>query len=492
MQAPVRPPQEPASGAEAPGPGTRLLRRPGLSGRLLLLTVGFVMLAEVLIYVPSIANFRRNWLNDRIAAARIAALVLDAAPAGAVPRPLQERLLAQVGADMVAVRSGGARRLLAASEVPRGVAHEVDLRTAGGVELVLDAFGSLLWGGDRSIRVVGEGMEGVEFVEIVLDEAPLRAAMLAFSATILLLSLIISGVTAGLVYVSLLRMIVTPVRRLTDHIVAFEQDPEDDRRVIRPSGRRDEIGLAEAALAKMEGALSGELRQKKHLADLGLAVSKINHDLRNMLASAQLFSDRLSALSDPAVQRLAPKLIAALDRAIGFCQATLAYGRAAERPPARRIIRLAPLAEELRDILGLWDDGPVTLVVDIPDDLEIDADPEHLSRVLTNLGRNAVQALEQAGADGAPGAARILGVAARREPGGVTITVSDNGPGIPPQVRERLFQAFQGSTRPGGTGLGLAIAAELVRAHGGSIVLLPDGPGARFRITLPDSTAPPA
>ncbi|MCP8940993.1 HAMP domain-containing histidine kinase [Alsobacter sp. SYSU M60028] len=444
------------------------------------------MVAEVLIYVPSIANFRRNWLNDRIAAAQIAALVLEAAPAGAVPEELQRRLLDQIGASSVAVRSGGARRLLAVTDLPHSVERMVDLREASPWVWIVDAFGALTGPEHTMLRIVGPGMDGVEFVEIVLDEAPLRSAMWRYSANVLLLSLVISIVTALLVYRALHVMIVRPVRRLTSSIMAFGRRPEDAGPVIRPSGRDDEIGQAEDALAAMQKSLADELRQKKHLAALGLAVSKINHDLRNMLASAQLFSDRISGISEPTVQRFAPKLIGALDRAIGFCESTLAYGRAAERPPERRAVPLAPMVEDLRDLLGLWDDSDIALVNDVPDGLTADADPEHLFRVLLNLGRNAVQALRDHAAEN-PDAPRRIAVSARRDGSATVIEVADTGPGVPARVRERLFEAFLGSNRRGGSGLGLAIAAELVHAHGGTISLEPTETGSLFRVVIPDS-----
>jgi signal transduction histidine kinase len=457
---------------------------PGLSGRLLILTVLFVMLSEVLIYVPSIANFRRNWLNDRIGAAQIAALVLDAAPAGAVPLELERKLVAQLGAVSVAMRAGGARRLLAVTDMPPNVEHNVDLRESSPLAWITGAMDTLFSEQPRYIRIVGPGMDGVEFVEIVLDEAPLREAMVRFSINILLLSLFISGITALLVYAALHRLIVKPVRRLTSSIMAFEQQPEDAGPVIKPSRRTDEIGMAEHALAAMQKSLAEELRQKKHLAALGLAVSKINHDLRNMLASAQLFSDRLSGLSDPTVQRFAPKLIAALDRAIGFCQSTLAYGRAVERPAERRRVLLAPMVEDLRDLLGLWDETEIALVNDTPADLWIDADPEQFSRILLNIGRNALQVLRE-GVE--PGREKVITVSARREGAAVVIDISDSGPGVPPRIRDRLFEAFHGSTRQGGSGLGLAIAAELVHGHRGTIALLPTAEGSVFRIVIPDA-----
>jgi signal transduction histidine kinase len=248
-----------------------------------------------------------------------------------------------------------------------------------------------------------------------------------------------------------------------------------------PSPRRDEIGTAERELAHMQAELTQTLQQKSRLAALGLAVSKINHDLRNMLASAQLISDRLSSLPDPAVQRFAPKLIASLDRAINLADSTLKFGRAEEASPRRELMPLRPLVEEVGDGLGLPREGAVDWTVDIGVDLNVDADRDQLFRVLSNLTRNALQAIEQQ--EGAHGHIRV--VAQRRE-GRVTIEVSDNGPGVPEKARAHLFQAFQGSARKGGTGLGLAVAHELVAAHGGTIRLRDSSKGATFEIEIPD------
>lgn len=466
---------------ETPGKGLIF----GLSARLLLLTVAFVMLAEVLIYVPSIANFRRNWLNDRLAAAQTAAIVFEAAPEGMIPGGLPERLLNAIGAKAMAVKVAGRRQIIAIDNMQIDIARTVDLREAGALTLIQDAFTTLLALDPTPIRVVGEGMDRAEFVEIVLDEAPLRAAMLGFSRNILLLSLLISGISAGLVYLALHLLIVRPVRRVAERVTAFEANPDDPEQVVAPSDRSDEIGIAERAIARMQRSLSGELRQKKHLAALGLAVSKINHDLRNMLAAAQLISDRLSQLPDPTVQRFAPRLIATLDRAIGFCQATLVYGRAAEPAPQRRRQQVEPLVEDMAISLGLDEpDAPVRLERQIEPGLQIDADADQMARVLLNLGRNAVQALTQAGA--VAGASPTLTIRAERQRTSTRIVVADNGPGIPAMARDKLFEAFQGSSRPGGTGLGLAIAAEIVRQHAGTITL-DDGPGgATFTIVIPD------
>ncbi|HZH53418.1 MAG TPA: HAMP domain-containing sensor histidine kinase [Microvirga sp.] len=458
----------------------------GLSARLLLLTVLFVMVAEVLIYVPSIANFRLTWLNDKLAAAEIAALVLDAAPEEGISEELEMRLLDGVGARAIALRAGGRRSLLATGDVPAEVEKAVDLREVRWGELIRDAFHELLNPTDQPVRIIGSGM-GVDFVELIIDPRPLRAAMLDFSRNILFLSLLISAITAGFLYVALQWVIVWPVRRLIGNIAEFSGNPEDASRVIKPTDRTDEIGLAEQALARMETALADELRQKRRLAQLGLAVSKINHELRNMLTTAQLLTDRLDRGRDETVQRIAPRLVATLDRAIAFCETTLAYGRATEHLPQRRPIALAPLVADLAHLTDLAPEVGIAFDADVPEDLMVDADPDQLSRILVNLIRNAVQALSQTGAtEGHP----CVKVSAARQGSVVAILVEDNGPGIPERIRANLFTPFQGSARKGGAGLGLSIVAELVELHGGTITLDEAEIGTRFRLAIPDRPAP--
>jgi signal transduction histidine kinase len=461
--------------------------RVGLSGKLLFLTIVFVMVAEILIYVPSIANFRLNWLNDRLAAAHTAALVLEAAPSGMVPESLAKQILESIGARAVAIKMGNERRLLAASNVPSRIAQDIDMREVRWWHAIMHAFDTLLFCmPDDVIRVVGPApMAHGEFLEIVLDEAPLCKAMWTFSVNILLLSLVISGITATLVFLALHYLLVRPMRRITDNMIAFRADPENPGRIIAESGRGDEVGTAEEELAAMQRELASMLHQKNRLAALGLAVSKINHDLRNLLASAQLFSDQLSHVPDAKVQRFAPKLMRALERAIAFCQSTLSYGAAQEPPPERKTVAVEPLVEEVHEALGLSFDVPIRWIVSVERGLTVEADYDQLFRVLVNVARNAVQALEARGArDPARDQIRITG---RREGSVVVLEVSDTGPGVPEKARTHMFQAFQGSTRAGGAGLGLAIAAELVRAHGGEIRLVPGTIGATFRITIPDS-----
>ncbi|QCI63939.1 sensor histidine kinase [Phreatobacter stygius] len=456
----------------------------GLSGKLLILTGIFVTLAEILIFLPSIANFRTRLLDDRLSSARTAALVLEAAPSGMVPEALVRELLNSAGAQAVALKTGPARRLLAVSEQLPEIDVTVDMREMTLLSSIGDAFETLFARNGRTLRVMGTAPRAGDFVEIIMDETPLRRAMLRFSKTILLLSLFISGITAALVYLTLHLMFVRPMARLTKTMIAFRENPEDLSRVMVPSGRKDEVGVAEYELQTMQQSLHDMLAQRSRLAALGLAVSKINHDLRNLLASAQLFSDRLADVPDPTVQRFAPKMIQALDRAIAFCQSTLSYGRAHEAPPQRSAVLLAVLADEVRDTMGLGLEARIAFVNAVPDDLTVDADPDHLFRVLLNIGRNAQQALEaRAPNDPVRDQIRVIG---RREGAVAVIEISDTGPGIPERARAHLFEAFQGSTRPGGTGLGLAIASELVRTHGGTITLAEGTLGATFQISIPD------
>ena len=290
--------------------GSHLVRpRLGLSGKLLVLTLLFVMIAEVLIYVPSIANFRLNWLNDRLSAAYTAALVLETAPNG-VSDTAKRQILDSIGAHAVAVKMGQQRQPLAVSDdMPPAIHHDIDTRDMPWHRAIIEAFETLLCADNDVMRVMGPAPMGGEFVEIVLNEQPLRQAMLGFSVRILILSLIISAITAALVYLALHFLLVRPMRRMTANMVAFRADPENPARIIAASDRNDEIGTAERELAAMQSDLAALLAQKNHLAALGLAVSKINHDLRNLLTSAQLFSERLAKVADPHVQRFAPQLM---------------------------------------------------------------------------------------------------------------------------------------------------------------------------------------
>ncbi len=465
-----------------------------LPAKLLLLTAAFVMLAEILIFVPSVANYRVNWMSDRINDATLAALAADVAPDGQVPLALRKELLQTAGVKAVAWRRHGRRELILPPDKTMFVDVNFDIRpnpnenVFGAIStrlgLISEAVSLFFIPKNRTVRIVGPlGDDPKSFIEVVIPEAPLRDAMLNYGLNILVLSIIISFFTAALVYLALSSLLVRPMIKLTNNMLHYGENPEDASRIITPSNRTDEIGTAERELEAMQRQLTGLLFQKNRLAQLGLAVSKINHDLRNMLANAQLISDRLSEIPDPTVQRFAPKLIASLDRAINFCTNTLQFGRAEEDAPRRDLTLLKPIVNDVADGLGLVSNASgLKWEIDIPNTLHIDADPAHLHRILTNLCRNARQALES----NPPQEGGKIHIKAWREKRRVIIELRDNGPGIPQKDRENLFQAFQSTHKKGGSGLGLAIAHELTAAHGGRLEFLETDRGAAFRLDIPD------
>lgn len=478
-------PQDAANASAESGDRFGHYRFGGLSGKLLLMTVLFVMLAEVFIYVPSIANFRNTWLMDRLTTAGVAASVL--AETNTIAPRLQEELLRTTGALAIALDQGTQRSLIAMSDVPGEVDLVIDMAGVTPWSSIAGSFEILTYRGEGVMRVIGAGQMGhTERVDVVLPIALLQQDMLAFSGRILALSLVISVITASLVYITLRALFIRPLRKLTRSMERFAESPEDSSRIMLVSGRRDELGDAEIRLATMEEALSRALQQKQRLADLGLAVSKINHDLRNLLASAQLFLERLEHVPDPTVSRLAPKILATLDRAVGYTQAVMSYGKAQERAPQRRLLALRRVGDDVADVLGLADHETVSFDNRVPEDLEIDADPEQIFRVLLNLVRNALQALE---AEKDETLVRRITLEAERDGATVHMRVTDTGPGIPENIKKALFKAFHSGSKHGGIGLGLAIVAELLKAHGGTIYLDDGKPGTCFCLEVPDRPA---
>ena len=449
-----------------------------LSARLLMLTIAFVMLAEVLIYAPSIGRFRMVYLEERLAAAHLAILALDATPDQMISEDLERELLDHVQAYSVGLTRPGAGKLMLMVHTPSPVDASYDLRESSFFGLIGDALGALMQDGGRVLRVVGVSPKdpGI-LVEVVLDEAPLISRMIGYSERILGLSMIISIFTAALVYLSLHLLMVQPMRRFTESMARFRENPEDASRTIKPSTRSDEVGIAQRELADMQEGLRRALRQRARLAALGAGVTKINHDLRNILATARLVSDRLTDSDDPEVRRAAPTLLSAIDRAVNLCVQTLNFTRdgAPAVEPSRFDLR--ELVAEVGAALPEQGNGEAVWRSRLKASLEVAADREQLYRVFSNLGQNAVQA----------GATRIE-VAARRGGDRLIIDVSDNGPGLSPRAREHLFEPFSSSSRPGGSGLGLAIARELMRAHGGDVQLEHStSEGTCFRLILPAS-----
>ncbi len=475
---------EPILLATRPREPGRINSTRSLSSKVLVLTVTFVMLAEVLIFVPSIANFRMRWLQDRVNTAGVAAVVLANADAESLSRKMQDDILMATGAKAIALREQGVSRLLAVEQMPPEVDRHIDLTQSGPLEAIGGVFDTLMNGGDDTIRVFGPVGDSGKTVEIIISDKGLLDALLIYARNVFLLSIIISLFTGALVYLALRRLMIAPIRAMTANMLRFSAEPENPAGILVPAMRNDEIGVAEHELAAMQHELQRTLSSRKHLAALGLAVSKINHDMRNMLAPAQLLSDRLTDLEDPTVRKIAPRLLRALDRAVTFSESVLAYGKGQEAEPKFRSVPIKALADDVFELLGIDDPGThgIEAVNMVSDDLSLEADPDQLFRIISNLVRNSIQALSTSDEP-----VKRITITGGRIGNATVIGVEDSGPGLPQMAREHLFAAFKGSTRADGTGLGLAIAHELVTLHGGSIELRDDRErGAHFEIRIPD------
>ena len=453
----------------------------GLSARLLVLTVCFVMVSQVLIYAPSIARFRDDWLEARLVNSYLAVLALEATPGYMIDPELEIKLLDNAGARLIALRTPDGKNLvLRGSTSPPIIDATIDLSDQMVTTLIGDAIETLWVGGNRLLRVKGQiPRAGDAWLDVVLDEAPLRQAMISYSWRIIGLSIVISLVTAALIFGALQWLLIRPMRRLTQRMVDFRANPEDMSRDHAAARRRDEIGVAEREFVQLQKQIRKALKQRARLAALGTAVSKINHDLRGVLATAQLVADRLAHSENPEVKKMAPALVRALDRAIALCSDTLNFTREGPDKPEYSRFPLADLHGEVGESLGKYLNGTTVLTADFADDFALTADRGQLYRVIHNLAENALQM-----------GAHNVAVRARRAAGKVEIEVADDGPGLPPKALQSLFVPFKGSVRSGGTGLGLAIARELMRVQGGDLRLANnDATGATFLLELPDRQA---
>ncbi|WP_041373803.1 sensor histidine kinase [Phenylobacterium zucineum] len=478
--------------ADAPAPNEppardrrrRLFWPGGLSARLLVLTVLFAALGGLIAIPPALAAFERQWLLDRVRAAELASLAPEVAPDRVVSEQLKTELLRGAGVEIVAISVDGVRSLVFAGARPAEAPYLVDLRPRAAAGLgVFAPFRTLFGPEGRRVRVVAEPrFREAEFIEFVATDTELKRALAGYLWRLIGIVVFVSTLAGVLVFVALNLFLVRPMQRITHAMERFRADPDDPAARVELSGRRDEIGRAEAELDRMQADLRVALNSRARLAALGEAVAKINHDLKNMLTSAQIASERLAALQDPKVSQALPRLERALDRAVKLASDVLAYGKTQEAAPEPRRVALAEAVAEAALEARLSDEG-VRLVSKVERSAQVTADPDQLHRILANLFRNAREAIEHQEGRTAPGRVEVSLAAAN---GGCLVRVADNGPGIPGRVRERLFQPFAGSGRPDGAGLGLAIARELALGHGGDLSLAATGPeGSVFELRLP-------
>jgi signal transduction histidine kinase len=452
----------------------------GLSWRILGLVVIAVMTAEIAIFLPSIARFRTDYLNQLIESGTLAALALDATPDNMVTEEVKRALLDHARVDaVVLVEPNKPKRALMNIE-PRPTMPSFNLKEEGALMLIWDALRAMANDGQRYIRIGGVSNRLPNaMVWVVADELPMRIAMYGYASRILVLSVIIALFTAFLLYLGLRWLVILPLQDLSTDMIAFRRAPEEPGTDRPPTRRQDEIGTVDREFQNLQRELRASLHQKSRLAEVGSATNKINHDLRNMLSTARLLSDRLARSDDERTRALAPTILNTIDRAARLASDAIEYVR--DRPtPKLATIDLADLVAEVGVALQEQgeDSNPNIVrnwVNTVPPEQQARADRDLLYRVLSNLGRNAFEA----------GATEVR-VASRPINGALQVEVSDNGPGVPQELADGIFRPFVTGGRAGGAGLGLAIARDLVVAHGGDIAVAETGAhGTTFRFTLP-------
>ena len=459
----------------------------GLSGKLLLMTIGFVMLAELLLFIPSATLFRQDFLQERAERAGHLALALTGVPDYEGSEMLSKKFMQDTDVVMVAAKHDGMTELVLGAPPESGDFEFVDLRDARRLPLFRHAFATFFGPDTGYLRVVAEPVIPThESVEIILPKASLKSAMRDYSERIFWLSLAIAVITGGLIYLALSAMIVRPIQRLAKGLGDFREDPNMRRNVLKPSNRRDEIGQLQREFFDMKQSVRTSFRQRERLASLGMAVAKINHDLRNVLTSAQLVSDRIAMDKDERVAVMGERLVRAVDRGVRLCTDVLNFSHAKEEELEIEPVRLALLVGEVAgDTLGQFGRGPTAIdfINNIQSELTVYADADHTYRIVHNLFRNAGQAMaKMEGVD----LTRKITVSTKQDGDTIVLSIRDTGNGLPQKAQDNLFQAFAGSATHGSTGLGLTISRELARDQGGDLNLAKTGAdGTEFVLTLP-------
>lgn len=457
-----------------------------LRTKLLLLIALVVFVTEVLVFMPSIATMRLSWLQERHQTAEAISLILINDQDKPISEKIQNDVLLVTDTLSIRLIKDNQRQDIAVHEAQQNVNQTINLNEYSETKAILNSIFTLFKGGDKVLRIIGP-ISGTDIqLEILVKDQQLRADMIKFSWHFLIISLTIAIVAATLIYLIIHELLIRPLQNIYFNMLDFVMEPDNPSRIIIPDARQDEVGVTQRRIAIIERELQKSFSHQKHLANLGLAVSKINHDMRNILASAQLISDHLSEAKDPMVQKLAPKLIKAIDRAVKYSHSVITYGRSQEISPIRERLSLHDLVQDVFNSIAIKGFEKIDFQNHVPENILVDADEEQLHRVITNLCRNAVQAMLAINNENQNAIKRIT-IDGKHVKSTTIINVQDTGNGLSLKAKQHLFSPFQGSTSLDGSGLGLAICEELIRAHGGSIKLIDDGNiGTHFEIRIPD------
>jgi two-component system, NtrC family, sensor histidine kinase HydH len=255
------------------------------------------------------------------------------------------------------------------------------------------------------------------------------------------------------------------------------QDPERRREALVALHQILDVELA-IMLETYREDLLRKNRTAERLSTIGQFAAGIGHELRNPLgvveSSAFLLRQHLQqmSLTDPKLLRHLDKITAEVQRSNKTINDLLELAR--HRPPKRRRVAVTTLVSTA--LAGAPLPADMAVVIDAPDGISADVDPDQVARLLINLFVNAHQAM------GGRGRIHVQADRGERE---THLRVWDEGPGVPVDVQHRIFEALF-TTKAKGTGLGLALCRQIAEAHGGTIALEPTDRGACFLITLPD------
>lgn len=443
-----------------------------LSGKLLLMTIGFVMLAELVIFIPSATTFRQDWLNDRAQQAGLLAQALTGVPDYEASEILTKQFMQDTDVIMMSAKRDGMSEFMLGQPPASDTIEMIDLREKRRLPLFRDAFKAFFGGAEGSLRVLATSpVEGQDALELIVPKDKLQWAMRDYAKRIAVLSLAIAVITGLMIYLAMLFMIIRPIEILVTGLADFRQDPEKRRSNLPPSSRKDEIGQLQREFFDMKQGVRASFRQRERLATLGMAVAKINHDLRNVLASASLISDRLASDSDERIAKMGNRLTRSVDRGIKLTSEVLNFSLSGQEEANLDVVRISLLVGEAAgDTLGGFGSGArrISFTNKIPSELIVTADKDHTYRIFHNLFRNAAQAMAKIAEDEA---LRNLTVEAIPSGDHISILVKDTGPGLPDKAKDNLFKAFASASGRGSTGLGLTISQDLAREQGGDIVL---------------------
>jgi signal transduction histidine kinase len=239
-----------------------------------------------------------------------------------------------------------------------------------------------------------------------------------------------------------------------------------------------------SALAVENHLYLAELLASERVAALGTMAGMLAHDFRGPMTVIRGYAELLAEgpADERDVKARAATIVQMVDRLERMTAETLDFARGAGKLARRPLVITALIDDLARSLQAELPGLQVAAEVRLDDEARAELDVDKVRRAIGNIAANARDAM---GGRGTLHVRASLAPAASGLDERLVIELQDEGPGVPAEIRDRLFDPFVTRGKKGGTGLGLAVSKRFVEEHGGTVELLPDGPGARFRLTLP-------